>query len=201
MQCLMCRKELGGGSLKDIFEGNDPLCESCRKMWEKKKIMFEMDGVRVCSDYVYNKAFSSCLIQYKECGDEALKDVFLFEIKNKLKRRYHGYTLLLMPSTEEKVNERGFYHLEKMYACLGLKMVNVFQKKTAMSQKKMTASMRKHMEHEIVLKENIQLDKKLLLVDDTITTGSTLKGALSCLNKNAHQIEIYCVSANHSWLK
>ena len=66
MRCLMCGKEMKQGSFRDILFEEDLLCENCRSGWDKRKIEFRLDGIRVRSDYVYNDAFSNCLIQYKE---------------------------------------------------------------------------------------------------------------------------------------
>ena len=102
MYCLMCGKTIEEGNWKDVLFSEDPLCQECRQQWNKKKIHFRLDGVNVNADYVYNAAFSSALIQFKECGDEALKDVFLYEVKKKIQRKYKGYTICFMPSALEK---------------------------------------------------------------------------------------------------
>lgn len=201
MRCLMCGKELGESSFRDIVVGEDPLCSACRKQWEKKHIAFVLDGVSGEADYVYNDAFSSALIQFKECGDEALKDIFLYEVKNKIKRKYRGYTLCYMPSSLEKINSRGFSHLQEMFSCLNMEILDPFFKNTNVSQKENPGYLRKNMSHEIQLKHGVVLSKKLLLVDDTITSGATLKGAIACLSTQQHKIRIYCVSANRSWVK
>lgn len=199
MYCLMCGKRLSTGSFIDIFIGEDGLCEACRKQWIRKNIHFYLGNTKVESTYVYNDAFSSCLIQYKECLDEALKDVFLYEVKNQIRWKYRGYTIVLMPSTQEKIEIRGFHHLRLMFEGCGLKTMDPFMKNTNTSQKKLSYIRRKEVTHQIVLKEGIVLPKKLLLVDDTITTGSTLKGALRCIDTTKHKVKIYCVSANPSW--
>lgn len=201
MRCLMCGKELGESSFRDVLVGEDPLCSLCRKQWEKKDIKFVLDGIDVEANYVYNDAFSSALIQFKECGDEALKDIFLYEVKNKLKRKYRGYTLCCMPSSLEKLNSRGFSHLQEMFSCLNMETLEPFIKNTNVSQKETPGYLRKNMSHEIQLKCGVVLPKKLLLVDDTITSGATLKGAIACLSTQQHKIKIYCVSANRSWMK
>ena len=201
MRCLLCSCEMQQGSLRDILFNEDIICEACRSKWERKKIDFRLDGIRVRSDYVYNDAFSECLIQYKECCDEALKDVFLYRIKDVIRKRYKGYTVCLMPSSTTKLAVRGFNHLAGMYESLGMKMIEPFEKVEEKDQKGAGRMERRNMEHGIRLKPDVQLPKKLLLCDDTITTGSTLKGALRVLDHNSHRIEIYCVSANHFWIQ
>lgn len=200
MRCLLCGCEMQQGSLRDILFNEDIICEACRSKWERKKIDFRLDGIRVRSDYVYNDAFSECLIQYKECCDEALKDVFLYRIKDVIRKRYRGYTICLMPSSTTKLAVRGFNHLAGMYESLGMKMIEPFEKVEEKDQKGAGKMERRSMEHGIRLKPDVKLPKKLLLCDDTITTGSTLKGALRVLDRNSHRIEIYCVSANHFWI-
>ena len=79
-------------------------------------------------------------------------------------------------------------------------MIDPFMKTSSESQKQLPGYLRRNMVHEIALKSGIVLPKKCLLVDDTITTGSTLKGALHCLNQQVKDIEIYCVSANETWI-
>lgn len=200
MRCPLCDREMQQGSLKDILFKEDVICEACRSKWERKKIDFRLDGIRVRSDYVYNDAFSECLIQYKECCDEALKDVFLYPIRKQLRKRYRGYTICLMPSSTKKLAMRGFNHLAGMYENLGMKMIEPFEKVEEKDQKGAGRMERRSMEHGIRLKPDVKLPKKLLLCDDTITTGSTLKGALRVLDRDNHRIEIYCVSANHFWI-
>lgn len=200
MRCPLCDREMQQGSLKDILFEEDVICEACRSKWERKKIDFRLDGIRVRSDYVYNDAFSECLIQYKECCDEALKDVFLYPIRKQLRKRYRGYTICLMPSSTKKLAMRGFNHLAGMYENLGMKMIEPFEKVEEKDQKGAGRMERRSMEHGIRLKPDVKLPKKLLLCDDTITTGSTLKGALRVLDRDNHRIEIYCVSANHFWI-
>ena len=201
MRCLLCGCEMQQGSLRDILFNEDIICEACRSKWERKKIDFRLDGIRVRSDYVYNDAFSECLIQYKECCDEALKDVFLYRIKDVIRKRYKGYTVCLMPSSTTKLAVRGFNHLAGMYESLVMKMIDPFEKVEEKDQKGAGRMERRNMEHGIRLKPDVQLPKKLLLCDDTITTGSTLKVALRVLDHNSYRIEIYCVSANHFWIQ
>lgn len=200
MRCMMCGKLIGSDSIYDALWSDDMLCSSCRRQWEKKDISFRLDGVRLRSSYVYNKTFSSCLIQYKECGDEALKDVFLYQVLRQFKIRYRGRILLMMPSSDDKIRQRGFSHLGRMFECTGMEIMEPFAKTQSSPQKGRNRAGRLSMAHHIVLKEPMKPGMKLLLCDDTVTTGATLKGALNCLKDLSADIEIYTVSANHRWI-
>ncbi|MBR4164400.1 MAG: hypothetical protein IKR11_12825 [Solobacterium sp.] len=199
-RCILCNKDKRTGDIQDILFGDDPLCFECRKKWERKIIRYRINGIQGEASYVYNDAFSKCLIQFKEMKDEALQDVFLYEVKNRLKRKYKGYTILLLPSSSKKIKERGFHHLQEMFACIGLQMSEPFEKIDDLDQKMLHKKDREKMAYGIRLKEGVHLPKKILLCDDTITTGSTMKGALHCLNRNHHTIRMYTVSANSSWI-
>lgn len=201
MRCLMCGKELTDGSFADVFIGEDPLCSECRGQWKRIRCRFRLEGIQVYSSYLYDEAFSACLIQYKECGDEALKDVFLYEEKEILKRKYRGYTLVPMPSSERKRELRGFSHMERMLECTGLPVLEAFEKTADIDQKNLSGPMRRQIAGSIRLKEGIVLPEKTVLCDDTVTTGSTLKAALDCIGGSRKKLRIYTVSANRRWLK
>ena len=200
MRCMMCGRLIGSDSIYDALWSDDLLCSSCRSQWQRKDICFRLDGVKLRSSYVYNKAFSSCLIQYKECGDEALKDVFLHQVLRQFRMRYRGRVLLMMPSAEDKIRQRGFSHLKEMFECTGMEIMEPFAKTEYGSQKSRNRADRLSMQRHIVLEKPVKSGLKLLLCDDTVTTGATLRGALSCLKNISDDIEIYTVSANHRWI-
>ena len=196
MRCLMCgRKYRSDGSLAEILLREDPLCEKCRGQWRRNHSIRRLDGIRVDSTWIYNDAYAEALLQFKELGDEALQDIFLYPVVKQLKRRYAGWTLVLMPSSAHKESVRGFSHLKEMFSCLGLPMIRPFIKLADTDQKKMNAVSRQEMEHLIVLNDNAVLPRKIVLADDVITTGSTLRGALHCLDRKKHRIRIYACAS------
>ncbi|MBR3357429.1 MAG: ComF family protein [Solobacterium sp.] len=196
MRCLLCDGIKERTGLYDALWSEDPLCQTCRSQWQRKDIRFKVDGVPLYSCYVYNEAFSSCLIQYKECMDEALAPVFLYGLKEKLRRMYRGYTIVLMPSSASRIRERGFHHLEKIFAPLGLPVVDAFEKLTDTPQKSMRAEERENIRNLIRLKEGIRLPRRIVLADDTMTTGATIRAALSKLDRKRHRIRIFTISVN-----
>ena len=46
MRCLMCGSLMDQGTFRDIFDGSDPLCQTCRQEWQRRKIRFCLDGVK-----------------------------------------------------------------------------------------------------------------------------------------------------------
>lgn len=184
MRCLMCGEPIGTETFADLFRGEDVLCSACRGQWKRISHRFRFCGKNAFGLYEYNDAFSSCLIQFKELGDEALKDVFLYPDCARLKRMYHGRTLLLLPSAAEKLEARGFSHLWEMFESIGLPMLEPFVKRDTGDQKARTRRERKTMESGITLKAGVHLPKRVVLADDVITSGSTMKGALAVLPKD-----------------
>lgn len=194
MKCLLCGKVIGQNSLKEMLFHDDVICEKCRNSFEKNTEDEQFQGYTLHADYVYNEAFSSVLIQYKELLDEALKDVFLYHNRKKIKRMYKGYTLLLLPSTQKAYERRGFSHLEKMVECLDLPYMQPFVKLDNVKQKTLNLDQRKMITHRIALKEGVKLPKNIVLFDDVVTSGSTISGVLNAIDAKNHNICIHVVA-------
>jgi competence protein ComFC len=192
-RCLLCGKELDQGSFRDVFFSEDLLCQACRSGWVRAGKTPPLQTVPREAGWIYNEAFATALLQYKEVGDEALKDIFLQPLARRLRHRYRDYTLVLMPSRPEHIAARGFSHLWLTFAQLHLPMLEPFAKVQNGVQKGRSRRERLKMRQGILLKEGISLPHKLLLVDDVCTTGATLEGALRVLPEG-HEVRIFTAS-------
>ncbi len=172
----------------------DVICQTCRSGFERYNGGQEFLGYPFQALYVYNDMFSSVLIQYKECLDETLQDVFMYEQRKSLKKKYKGYTFLLMPSSEKALKRRGFSHLEKMVEGLGVAYMEPFVKLQDVKQKTLSYAMRQELTGWIALKDGVTIPRKIVLFDDVLTSGATLKGALACLEPKEHEIQILVVA-------
>ena len=145
--------------------------------------------------YIYNDFFREVLYRYKGLGDLQLAPIFLEPFKAELKRRYKDYTIVLVPSNASENFRRGFAFLPWIFKSLGLPMVSPFTKQK--DYKQASSKNREDIKNVIVFKENIFVsNKKLLVVDDVITSGYTLKTCIELLeSKHPKKID-YLVLAS-----
>lgn len=188
MRCLYCDKQIKYRTIYSLLYEEDLLCDDCRSKMKYNHQKFVIDGVKVESFYEYDSLFKDILLQYKECYDEALKDVFLYKIGDYLTLRFIGYKILYVPSSSAKLNERGFNHLKKIYEPLNLKEVG------GLSMINDTCQVGKSSKERLKMATNYkyQGDKinKLLIVDDVLTTGSSIKGVISAMTPYCKKIKV-----------
>ncbi|MDY5652581.1 MAG: hypothetical protein SPK79_02520 [Erysipelotrichaceae bacterium] len=186
MKCLYCDREIVTESFYSLLFERDMLCSHCRRELGLRQRRFMLDGVKCEYFYSYNSLFKQLLLQYKECYDEALKDVFLYGIKEKLMIKYYGYKILYVPSSKEKLEQRGFNHLEQIFSVLNLEEVRGLKMKKELCQQNKDLTSRSLMIDNYVY-EGKECDK-LLIVDDVCTSGSTLKGVFKAVKPYAKEI-------------
>ena len=177
-RCLWCGGPLiRGRSFLQLMTCNDELCGQCRSLLKPYGRTVVIEGLSVYALYVYDENFMKFLVQYKECMDEALKDVFVSPYLYPLKRRTAGKTLVVMPSSVEKRELRGFDTLKQLYGLLDRPFADLLEKGKNFQQSGNPEQRKKNAET-IRLKDKVAVPQgKMILVDDVVTTGSTLLAA------------------------
>lgn len=192
MRCIYCQNDIRKIRMKSLFLKYDPLCTDCRKKMKLNRRYIDIDGLKVETFYEYDSLFRSLLLQYKECYDEALKDVFLHEISEYICFRYHGYEIVLIPSSAKKYEERGFNHLELIFESVGLKINHGLKMREELIQEG------KNFNERQLMKNNYYYEgeaiRKALIVDDVLTTGASIIGAYRCLDKKVRKIGILTIA-------
>ena len=194
--CKICFKRIGDNSLYNLVNKNNFLCEDCFCKFEAKFISFRIGNVKGLSIYEYTDYLKELIYKFKGCYDYELKDVFLYRYLTYLRFKYHGYCIVYVPSYYIDDERRGFNHVKAIFESLKLKELAILRKKIAHKQSDQTFKGRKNINIVLEIDENANLkDKKILLVDDIMTTGSTLLTSIELLkSKGAKKIEILVVA-------
>jgi competence protein ComFC len=188
--CKICFGDIRRDTLLTFFNSSPCLCPDCFNKINYSFSRGKIGTVSILSLAEYKQPLSELLIRYKETLDVELAPVFLSYYAPYLKAVYDGYTIVEVPSSKSKLEKRGFDHLKLIFSPLGLPFADVLFKDEGTEQKKNNALERREAGKLFHLKEPTDLSKKkILLVDDVITTGSSLKACLGLI-KQCHPKKI-----------
>lgn len=198
-ECLICFNDLH----KDIslihFVKDLPVCLSCLKKFDiiDHTISFHHYPLRIL--YSYNQFFQSLLYQYKGLYDLALKDVFLCLYKDELQKKYKDHEIVVAPSSSKSNEARGFAPMKEIASTIHNHIFTGLYKKEDYKQSDLSYDQRKKVKNKIGIKNKEMLrGKKVLIIDDVITSSSTL---LACLDlvKTSYpaSIELLVLSSSH----
>ena len=156
---------------------------------------FKINNIDVLSIFEYNEVIKEKLFLFKGCKDYELKDIFIKPFFVELSMMFKDYIFIPMPSFHLSDEERGFNHVVEMFSCFRNRMHQVLVKTSNVKQANLTSEERANINKHIQLKEvvdtSIFQNKKICLVDDVCTTGSTLKRALEIVqNFNPKKVKI-----------
>ena len=199
--CLWCLRDLHhDATLLSIFNEKQILCLDCQLKLKQKKIIFVLDGVEVTSFVEYDENISSLLILYKEYFDEALAPIFFDRWKKHINKKYKEYICIPLPSSSEKVAQRGFHHLHRMIESLDLEMVDLLVKTKNVKQAKLSKEDRKHIDMIFEINKNIECSfEDVVLIDDVCTTGASLKAAIALLRPRCKNLRAITFSYHPLW--
>ena len=132
----------------------------------------------------------------KGCGDIEIAELFLQKQAKLIKLLNLGRLIVPAPSSKKKDEERGFNHVEKMFSEIGLPMVRALKKIDQVKQSDLNYEKRKEIKNHIRLVEGTNIKgKRILLVDDIITSGFTMKTCADLLMKNgAKSVKILAIA-------
>lgn len=176
------------------------LCESCLKKLDYIDIEFDLEGNTAYSLYFYNEFMKDLIANYKFSRNTSLYKVFssmfisYIESKNLIKFDY----ILASPSSRETLRSRGFDHIgiivEEINKDLGINCLKDFKKiKNTKSQHTLDRISRMDNLKDAFYLEKEIYGKKVLLVDDLITTGNTCLEIIKELKRKGAR-KVVCLS-------
>lgn len=145
--------------------------------------------------YNYDEEVQKNLYQFKGCFDIELAPIFLEYFRPFLKLKYFGYCIVPAPSHKNADKERGFNHVVEIFKCLNLKMIRCVSKTNNVKQSDLKAGERAKVANHLEINDVDLSGKKILIVDDVYTTGSTVKAMINLVkNKNPKKIKVLVMS-------
>jgi len=175
--------------LVSMFVVSDNLCYWCRRQMKYKRVQFKLDVLTVESFCAYEDITKEMLIQYKELFDEALYPLFFYPIRKYIMKKYRGYVVVGIPSHENKIEQRGFNHLERMLEVINLPQQSLFIKKNLIEQKHLSYTKRQENSQNLLELIDKVSSKPILLVDDVCTSGTTLLAAFEKIKGHSYPIK------------
>lgn len=201
MICKFCLKTISQDSqdtFLSFFHPNFSLCASCFQKLKPTFSYFKLKDIPCLAIYPYHAFLREKLYCLKELKDIEIAPLFLEPYRRELRFRYRKFICIFMPSDKQKEAERGFSPVKEIFRVLNLPSVEVLKKASFFKQA--TSTRKERFEHRFQIVSNgkkLPRQQNLLLVDDVMTTGASLLGAIEVL-KTFHpkRLEILLLSRN-----
>lgn len=183
VNCKLCFEKIHFNGINALIK-NRMICQKCYNGFELINKKEYINGIEVRYLYEYNDFLKKNIYLLKGCYDIELKDMFLDRWKYILRLIYKGYLLVPVPSYFESDNKRGFNHVEEIFSSLKLKSNKCLKKTKDIKQANLSKNQREKIDKVLIIENGeILKGKKVLIVDDIYTTGSTLNACINLVRK------------------
>jgi len=142
-------------------------CQDCQ-LWCKEGIEVSHRAI-----FTYNQAMKDFFSRYKFDGDFLLRKVFASFLSEEL-RKYKEYQFVVIPLSPERLLDRGFNQVEGLVEAAGFKYLDLLEKREERASSSKSRSERLTTELPFFIKSGFSIPKKVLLIDDIYTTGTTI---------------------------
>ena len=163
------------------------ICSQCRIAWHPHIYTTHVERLVVTSAVLYSPIAARILVAAKE-GNQRSADILVIDALRHVVESYRGnkdnLTLVPMPSSKNSQRKRGRDFIEYMCKELNISYSNIlFHKKRVKDQSGLNAQERKqNLVGAFGVEHRARIFGDIVLIDDVVTTGSTLREASRALS-------------------
>lgn len=196
-KCKLCNQEFFVDLTWSSLFKFEEMCNECKGKLDKidlsKSCKYCGNVVECCkedeitnrSSYLSNVYMKDLLFKIKFSRDNELLSGFRDDIREITKKYYRGYVVVPVPISRKRYQERLFNQSYELAKLTGLKIEDVLIRLDDTTQSKKSLEERIKDPPKIALTRNIY-NKKILLIDDIYTTGTTLRQCAKLFDKSNH---------------
>lgn len=184
--CMSCEEELFDN------ERESCLCEECaEKMRKAEGDTFVLDGVKALSCFQYEDIARKLVLSYKDSNKPYISEYIAKSIAEKYSENNYNFDgIVFVPSNKKKLRMRGYdamnFVANHLSEILSIPILSGLKKKEGgRDLTEIDINEREnYVKNTFFIDDGIQLKgKNILLIDDIITTGATLRDCIRALKE------------------
>jgi ComF family protein len=169
------------------------ICSQCRLSWHPHTYRTHVDSLFVTSSILYSPIAARILVAAKESNQRSA-DILIIDAIRHILENYKGdtanLTFIPMPSSKNAMRKRGRNFMEFVCEKLDISYSNIlFHQRRVQDQSGLNAQERRlNLVGAFALEKSVRIYGDIVLIDDVVTTGSTLREARRALSAGGLQV-------------
>jgi len=169
------------------------ICSQCRLSWHPHIYRTHVDSLLVTSSILYSPIAARILVAAKESNQRSADILIIDAIRHILENNKGdtaNLTFIPMPSSKNAMRKRGRNFMEFVCEELDISYSNIlFHQRRVQDQSGLNAQERRlNLVGAFALEKSVRIYGDIVLIDDVVTTGSTLREARRALSAGGLQV-------------